>query len=97
MNNKILHLFRQSPKMMNDVDDCIHLLNKNDSVVLLDDGCYLACHIKLEQLLANAAQVFMVKMHAKARAIPNNADIIYIDISQLNTLIFSHQNSMTWQ
>jgi sulfur relay protein TusB/DsrH len=96
-NTKTLHLLRQSPFTHNDVLLCSDNLLKNDSVVLMDDGCYALSHAFLGKLQQNCENIFIIKQHALARGLSLNNNIQLIDIAMLNQFIFKHKNSVTWQ
>lgn len=97
MDAKTLHLLRQSPFDANDLANCCNILKENDTVVLLDDGCYTLSHSLLSELYNNCTNIFVIKQHAVSRGLKITSSIQSINITTLNQLIFEHSNSVTWQ
>ena len=95
----ILHLVRSSQFQCNDFSQCISLLSPNDTLVLLDDGCYNLNH----QLLAQAQsrllpkKIAVLSSHAQARALTLPAQVQGITMNELVTLTFSNNSVVTWQ
>jgi tRNA 2-thiouridine synthesizing protein B len=97
MNKKTLHLLRQSPFIHNDIELCCDNLTMNDSIVLMDDGCYTLNHQLLSKLFLNCDNVYIIKKHALARGLSLNNNTHAIDMTKLNEIIYEHLNSVTWQ
>ncbi len=97
MNLQTLHLLRQSPYQSNDFVLCLELVTAADSVVLLDDGCYTLASNKIDQLLAITKNVYVIKEHSEARALNTNPLVKAIPLKEINTMLFQHHNSVTWQ
>ena len=98
MSTNILHLIRQSPgKALGEIQLCLNTLLPEDSIVLMDDGCYLTSHSLCNDMLTKKAQVYMIAEHAKARAINTAKTVKLISLAEINELIFSHKSSVTWQ
>lgn len=96
-NTKTLHLLRLSPFTNNDMLLCNENLMLNDSVVLLDDGCYTLNHPLLNKLQIKCDNIFIIEQHALARGLSLKNNIQAIDITTLNQFVFEHKNSVTWQ
>jgi len=97
MSFNTLHLVRQSPYQSNDIVHCLELVTAADSVVLLDDGCYTLASNKIDQLLAITNNVYVIKDHSEARALNTNPLVKAISLKEINTMLFQHHNSVTWQ
>jgi len=90
-----LHLVRQSAFTTNDFYQCIQVVEKNDTVVLIDDGCYNANHPLLLEIKQNNIVLFIIENHAKARGICSNLN--KIDMTLLVELTFKNDTVITWQ
>lgn len=96
-NTKTLHLLRQSPFTNDDMLLCNEILMLNDSVVLMDDGCYTLNHPLLNKLHKKCENIFIIEQHALARGLSLSNNIQVIDITTFNQFVFEHKNSVTWQ
>jgi tRNA 2-thiouridine synthesizing protein B len=98
MNKKTLYLLRLSPfTNQHNVELCCDTLTMNDSVVLMDDGCYTLNHQLLNKLILSCENVYIIKTHAIARGLSLSNNTQAIDITKLNQYIFEYSNSVTWQ
>lgn len=88
-----LHLIRESSSQK-DFSTYISLVSANDSIVLLDDGCYNATSHWLTKL--NYKNLYVIERHASARAIPLGDNAKSITSNTLVDLICQHNNSITW-
>jgi len=92
-----IHIIRTSPFHTNKVKLCLTTLTQNDSVLLIDDGCYLLNHQILETIKQITEQIYVIESHSLARGLETNESAQYICFKTLNELIFTHNNSITWQ
>jgi len=93
-----LHLVRQSAFATNDFAQCLNVVNQNDAIVLMDDGCYNVNHTLINNLLKQVGDnINLVASHAKARAIEANKMIKLIEMADVVTLTFIHSKVITWQ
>ena len=93
-----LHLVRQSAFATNDFAQCLNVVNQNDAIVLMDDGCYNVNHTLINNLLKQVGDnINLVASHAKARAIEANKMIKQIEMTDVVTLTFIHSKVITWQ
>jgi len=93
-----LHLVRQSAFATNDFAQCLNVVNQNDAIVLMDDGCYNVNHTLINNLLKQVGDnINLVASHAKARAIEANKMIKLIEMTDVVTLTFIHSKVITWQ
>jgi len=94
----ILHIIRNSAFESDDFRLCIQNAKKDDSVLLMDDGCYNLCH-SLWQLLENKVNnLYVIKEHAQARAVDSsNIKISTISIADIFPLTFQSKTVITWQ
>ncbi|GAA6206674.1 MULTISPECIES: sulfurtransferase complex subunit TusB [Thalassotalea] len=97
MNKKTLHLVRFSPFINTDIELCRDNLLADDSIVLIDDGCYTLNHQIFEELQLSCQQIYVVEQHAIARGITLANHSNGINLAKLNQLIFQYDNSVTWQ
>jgi tRNA 2-thiouridine synthesizing protein B len=70
-----------------------------DSILLIDDGCYNFNHTLLLRTLTEQQDItlYFISQHAIARAqCPNNKLFIPITLTQVVALLFKHDNSITW-
>lgn len=95
-----LHIVRQSAFMTSDLAQCISLLLSEDTLVLIDDGCYNLSHRLLTDLLSqpnNSITVNVIKSHAEARALLVPKGVNIIEMTALVEFTFTHQKVITWQ
>lgn len=95
-----LHIVRQSAFSSNDLAQCISVLEPQDTIVLIDDGCYNLNHELMSHLinkLDSAMQITVIGEHAKARAITPSNTIKSIEMTNVVELTFLHQKVITWQ
>jgi tRNA 2-thiouridine synthesizing protein B len=95
-----LHLVRQSAFATNDFAQCLSVLDNQDSIVLMDDGCYNLKHTLMDSLLKrvnDTININVIRSHAQARAIETMATIQHISIADVVNLTFNHNKVITWQ
>ena len=95
-----LHLVRQSAFASNDFAQCLSVLDHQDSVVLMDDGCYNLKHPLVDSLIKRvdgSVNINVVVSHAQARAIEIITAVKAIEISDVVELTFTHKKVITWQ
>ncbi|SEL12046.1 tRNA 2-thiouridine synthesizing protein B [Colwellia chukchiensis] len=95
----MLHIIRHSGFNSNALTLCLDTALAGDAILLMDDGCYNLTHPSLLAKCGKQTElkVYFVDLHAKARAIhTNQAAVSAIDMSAVITLIFQHENSITW-
>ncbi|MFQ3267146.1 MAG: tRNA 2-thiouridine synthesizing protein B [Colwellia sp.] len=95
-----LHLVRQSAFATNDFTQCLSVLDHQDTVVLMDDGCYNLKHSLMDSLLKRVdgtININIISSHAQARAIETMAKIRHIDMADVVALTFNHNKVITWQ
>jgi len=93
----ILHLLRTSPFSNQQIENMLTMLNEDDKIVLIDDGCYLLNHQHLTTCLESTNSVIcVVEPHILARNIklPNGIDAISFDT--LTELFTKYQSTITW-
>jgi len=90
----ILNLVRCSAYSSNQVNNCLATLLKNDSIILLDDGCYNVTHACLSE---NTNDIYVINEHALARALTIPKNITAISMNELDNLFFTHNSVVTWQ
>lgn len=95
----ILHIVRTSAFSRNDLAQCIALVTKNDTIVLLDDASYNVNHALILQLLQEQPEIAIkvLDTHAQARAIKIKNSIKTIAMKDLVALTFTHTQVITWQ
>lgn len=101
----ILHLVRTSAFNDQQLALCIEALNKNDGLILLDDGIYNLKHPSLVSAQQLCNKLFFIDEHAKARGFDMNIEsntknitpISPISMAKLVELIFDFKASITWQ
>lgn len=96
-----LHLVRTSDFTSSHFASALQVINTNDALVLLDDGCYNIKHSLIhsdiiKQLMAKQ-QCYVVNEHCQARAITISTTLQAIPLSQLVELSFQYNKVMTWQ
>lgn len=95
----MLHIIRSSGFTSNALTQCLHMAQPQDSIVLMDDGCYNMQHPLLTEALLKQTEitVYFIALHASARAqISNNESFIPSTIEHVLELLFTHDNSITW-
>lgn len=96
-----LHLIRTSDFTSTQFNSALNVLNQNDALVLLDDGCYNIHHTLMQnnitKRLINEQCFYIIGEHRTARAIKVNDFIQEIPLSQLVELSFQYNKVMTWQ
>ena len=95
----MLHIIRTSGFNNNALAQCLDTTLEQDSLLLIDDGCYNLHHpLLLEILMAKTElKCFYIGLHASARAQFKPAPVFTeITLDDVNELIFSHHNSITW-
>lgn len=101
-----LHILRSAPTSNSAFSDLLNTAQPNDTVILIDDGCY-ALHSpimveKVELKLINKINV--VASHQSARAINDHLNIeqlaqefAAIDMAAVVNLTLAHERVITWQ
>ncbi|MCP4987292.1 MAG: sulfurtransferase complex subunit TusB [Colwellia sp.] len=95
-----LHLVRQSAFATNDFAQCLSVLAQQDSIVLMDDGCYNLKHSLMDSLIKRvdgSILIHVVSSHAEARAIESDEAIKHIEMTDVVVLTFNHNKVITWQ
>jgi tRNA 2-thiouridine synthesizing protein B len=94
-----LHIVRKSAFSSNDLAQCLALVIKTDTIVLLDDACYNVNHPLIEQTLSEQPDlaINIMKTHAVARAITVIDSIRAIAMKDLVSLTFTYEKVITWQ
>jgi tRNA 2-thiouridine synthesizing protein B len=95
----MLHLIRNSGFNSNALTQCLDMILPQDSILLIDDGCYNFNHALLLRTLTEQQDItlYFISQHAIARAqCPNNKLFIPISLTQVVALLFKHDNSITW-
>ena len=95
-----LHLVRKSAFTTNDFAQCLSVLDQQDSIVLMDDGCYNLKHSLMGNLIKRADSTITINVmtnHAQARAIETLAEVKHIEMVDLVELTFTHKKVITWQ
>jgi tRNA 2-thiouridine synthesizing protein B len=96
----MLHLVRSSAFQCNDFQQCLNVVQANDSLVLLDDGCYNLNHDLWQEAVAKIAisALYVIEAHAQARAVPiDNSQVNKLTLDALMTLICETEKTVTWQ
>jgi tRNA 2-thiouridine synthesizing protein B len=95
-----LHLVRQSAFATNDFAQCLSVLDHQDSIILMDDGCYNLNHTLMDSLIKRVDETMTIHVltsHAKARAIKAIEPIKEIEMNDVINLTFNHNKVITWQ
>jgi len=95
-----LHLVRTSAFQTNDFEQCLNVIQSNDTIVLLDDGCYNLNHDLWQQALDKIviSALYIVAAHAQARAISvDDREVSSLSLEALMSLICETEKSVTWQ
>jgi sulfur relay protein TusB/DsrH len=96
-----LHIIRTPEILAEQANKLTPYLAQNDGILLIDDGCYLLA--TLNNLLNNQNiehNVFIVKSHYSARALPENQkneSNTFITLDEITPLLFKYNNSITYQ
>jgi tRNA 2-thiouridine synthesizing protein B len=95
-----LHLVRKSAFTTNDFAQCLSVLDEQDTIVLMDDGCYNLKHPLMDSLIKRADSTISINVlanHTRARAIETHAAVEHIEMNDIVELTFSHNKVITWQ
>ncbi|MDP7591249.1 MAG: sulfurtransferase complex subunit TusB [Litorilituus sp.] len=93
-----LHLVRQSAFNTNDFAQCIEIINDNDAIVLLDDGCYNLHHPLINNVINQNVPINVLAQHAVARAISIDESLfLQVSMNDLVSLTCNHDRVITWQ
>ena len=95
----MLHIIRNSGYSNNALAQCLNMALPQDSILLMDDGCYNLSHKLLLDSLENKPEisVYFIKLHADARAQNNiNSEFMATTLTEVVALLFKHDNSITW-
>lgn len=95
----MLHIIRSSGYNNNALEQCLDMLLPNDSILLMDDGCYNVNHKMLlkAQSASPALSIYFLEQHANARAQKNiDNNFTPTTLTNVVTLLFQHDNSITW-
>ena len=95
----VLHILRTSGFSDTNFTQCFELLQKDDGIALIDDGCYNLAHPKWREVVSclSLEQLYFIGTHAHARAIKNASEASNIGLTELNQLFFKFDTVMTWQ
>ncbi|PCI62770.1 MAG: sulfurtransferase complex subunit TusB [Gammaproteobacteria bacterium] len=91
----ILHLVRTSAYQHDDLAQCLQVYSAEDTIVLMDDGCYNLAHPLLKQV--SSKRLLIIIEHCQARAVTFEKNKQAIVLAQLTPLLFSHDSVITWQ
>lgn len=95
----MLHIIRNSGFSSNVLTQCLSMCLPQDSILLMDDGCYNFNHPLLLAALAKqpTLKIYFIDLHASARAQSSNKNLfISSTLDDILELLFSHDNSITW-
>lgn len=96
-----LHLVRQSAFRTNDFEQCLSIIAPQDTIVLMDDGCYNLQHPLTSSFLTyenNEVTIACIGTHAQGRAIINIQEAVKkIEMAEVVELTFTHKKVITWQ
>ena len=95
----MLHIIRDSGFNSSALTQCLSMNLPQDSILLMDDGCYNLNHPLLLAAIAKqpALKVYFISLHASARAQKsNNTSFVSSTLDDVLELLFSHNNSITW-
>ena len=95
----MLHIIRSSGYSSNALAQCLDMVLPQDRILLMDDGCYNLSHKLLLDTLEKKPElsVYFIRLHANARAqISTNSVFIATTLTEVVTLLFKHDNSITW-
>jgi len=95
----MLHIIRSSAFSSNALTQGLNMALPQDSILLMDDGCYNLNHSLLLAALKEHREltVYFINLHAIARAqSSDNKSFIAITLSEVLALLFKHDNSITW-
>jgi len=76
------------------------VLEQQDAIVLMDDGCYNLKHPLMDSLIKRADSTISINVisnHAQARAIETLATVEHIEMPDVVELTFNHNKVITWQ
>lgn len=96
----MLHLVRTSAFQADDFKQCLNVIKIDDSIVLLDDGCYNLTHDLWQKAIdiIGKQALYIVEVHAHARAVSTeNEKVNTLTLETLMTLICDTEKSVTWQ
>ena len=95
-----LHLVRQSAFSTNDFAQCLSVVDHQDTIVLMDDGCYNLKHSLMDNLIKRIDDtiiICVVTSHAQARAVESIIAVSNIKMADVVELTFTHKKVITWQ
>lgn len=95
----MLHIIRNSGFSSNALTQCLDIVLPQDSILLMDDGCYNLSHTLLLQAAKERhdIKVYFISLHADARAQDSTHNaFIATTLTEVLTLLFKHDNSITW-
>lgn len=96
----MLHIIRSSGFNTNALNHCLETVLPQDAILLIDDGCYNLNHPLLLATEKSELTIYFIASHAYARAqfIVNSEENSYIAITldDIFSIIFKHENSITW-
>ncbi|WP_286232472.1 DsrH/TusB family sulfur metabolism protein [Thalassotalea sediminis] len=88
-----LHLIRESA-LKNNFTHYLSLVNKEDGIIFLDDGCY---NLSTPWLLTlNNTNITVISEHMQARGLSIPDHINQISAQQLPAQLFNYENNITW-
>lgn len=91
----MLHIVRSSAFSHDVLQNCFNTYLPQDSILLLDDGCYNVNHPLLADKAFNQSRIYVVQPHMDARAMTHQ-HYIELTMTDVVALIFKHENSITW-
>jgi tRNA 2-thiouridine synthesizing protein B len=94
----MLHIIRSSGFTSNALTQCLNMTLPEDTILLMDDGCYNLNHPVMLETQSNQQQitVYYISLHASARAQINKSSFTAIGLDDVPDLIFKHDNAITW-
>lgn len=95
----MLHIIRSSGFSSNALTQCLSMSLPQDSILLMDDGCYNLNHPLLLAAITKqpTLKVHFMGLHANARAQSSaNNSFISSTLNEVLELLFNHDNSITW-
>ena len=97
----ILHTINQSPSNSSAWRNMLCLINKNDSLILIEDACY-ACvqESSIQQLNAlveqHSVRVYVLESDHTARGLPSHAPWREVDYQGFVSLVANTEKTISW-
>ena len=95
----MLHIIRNSAFNNNSLSQCLAMCMAQDTILLMDDGCYNLQHPLLLDMPTKHSEinVHFLQLHATARAQHTEQGLFTaVSMEDVLQLIFSHDNAITW-